>query len=159
METRKLLISESAGIYIPRNFYENFDFGSWGLNVSEYSELSDPDKDGYWDDWQDVLDNAEHTDSEGITWRLEQDGDLWAVNAEFDGFEPITESELEERYNDMLDDLYGEVSIAGLQYQTSHALREVDAVAYRCGFADWISAEIDDCMIKEDANGQYWVQS
>jgi len=158
MEHRRILISESAGIYIPRNFYEHFDFGSWGLNISEFKDLSSPDNENYWEAWQDLLDTAEHTDEQGMIWRLEQDGDLWAINTEFLGFEAISDSELEERYDDYLDECYGEVSIAGLTYQTSHVLRQVDEVAYRCGFNDWISAEIDDGMLKE-TNGQYWVQS
>lgn len=76
---RQLLIDGAAGIYVPRNFYERFDFSEWNLNIADFSDLSDPYKEHYWDAWQDVLDQAEHHDNDGRIWRLEQDGDLWAV--------------------------------------------------------------------------------
>ena len=89
---------------------------------------------------------------------LEQDGDLWAVRADFQGFEPIDDSELDQRFKDWLDEVYGDISIAGLEYPTSKALKEVDEVAYRVTFTDWLDAEIRDNSIKE-WNGLYWVQS
>ncbi len=76
---REILIDESAGIYIPRNFYRHFNFDDWGLKLCDYSELSDPDNDAYWDAWDDLCRHAEHTDKTGTVWRLEQDGDLWAI--------------------------------------------------------------------------------
>jgi hypothetical protein len=83
MDTIKLLINESAGIYVPRNFYENFDFGSWLINVSDYSDLSSPDKDGYWEAWDDLLREAEHHDENGHVWRLEMvEGSLFAVRTD-----------------------------------------------------------------------------
>lgn len=83
--TIELLLDDARGIYIPQAFYEGFDFGEWGLNVSDYTELSSPDNEGYWDAWDELLQNAEHhvkpTENEefGHTWRLEQDGCLFAV--------------------------------------------------------------------------------
>lgn len=47
----------------------------------------------------------------------------------------------ESQYDDMLDDVYGDVEIAGLKYSTSHALKKVDPTAYRCDFVDWASNE------------------
>ncbi len=51
----------------------------------------------------------------------------------------------EDEYNDMLDDVYGEVSICGMTYQSSRALKELDPTAYDCGKADW-----EDSLDKED---------
>lgn len=65
--------------------------------------------------------------------------------------EPISESELDQRYRDMLDEVYGEVTIAGLTYQTSDALESVDPTAYRCGFSDWLD---DETLIEVD--GEYF---
>lgn len=45
---------------------------------------------------------------------------------------------LEQEYNDMLDDIYGNVQICGYMYTTSHALTRTDPIAYRCGFSDWL---------------------
>jgi hypothetical protein len=75
-----LLMDESAGIYIPRNFYESFDFAKWNLNQADFSELADPDHENYWDSWLDLLSMAKHTDAAGLKWTLYQDGDLWAVS-------------------------------------------------------------------------------
>ena len=77
--TQSLLIDEQAGIYVPRNFYLYYDFPSWGLDLSDYSELSDPYNDDYWEAWDQLLAKAKHLDEDGNYWRLEQDGSLFAV--------------------------------------------------------------------------------
>lgn len=51
----------------------------------------------------------------------------------------LTDYELEQYYNDMLDDVYGLVTIAGYQYETSRVLKEVDPIAYRVGLSDYES--------------------
>jgi DNA repair exonuclease SbcCD ATPase subunit len=45
----------------------------------------------------------------------------------------------DEQYDDMLDDVYGEVQIAGCSYSTSYALKKLDPTAYRCGKSDFES--------------------
>jgi hypothetical protein len=58
----------------------------------------------------------------------------------------VSESEMESSYEDMLSEVYGVVSICGLDYDAADALKEVDPVAYRCGYADYVSeyfAEVD----------------
>jgi hypothetical protein len=76
---RELLISDAAGIYIPRNFYEGFDFAAWGLKLEDFPELSHPDNQDYWDAWDRLLDSAQHIDKAGEVWSLDQDGDLFTV--------------------------------------------------------------------------------
>ena len=53
----------------------------------------------------------------------------------------MKEHELYERYDDMLDEIYGECQIAGYKYSTSHALKIVDRIAYDTGFCDWTDSE------------------
>lgn len=53
----------------------------------------------------------------------------------------MTEREAENLYKEMLDECYGTVTIAGYIYATSQALKEIDEVAYRCGFNDFCDAE------------------
>ena len=53
----------------------------------------------------------------------------------------MKEYEAEERYDEMLDEVFEDVDIAGLKYATSRALKELDPIAYRCGFLDWLDAE------------------
>jgi hypothetical protein len=40
-------------------------------------------------------------------------------------------------YNEMLDEVYGEVKIGELTYMTSDVLSSVDPIAYRCGHSDY----------------------
>lgn len=54
--------------------------------------------------------------------------------------------ELEERYDDMLNECYGTVEIAGMEYETRRALAELDPIAYRCGFNDWIDSELGETI-------------
>lgn len=75
----ELLIPDSYGIYIPKHFWSNFDFKKWNLNKADYSELSSPDNDYYWDYWDDLLYNAHHIDDNNTYWYLHQNGDLFAI--------------------------------------------------------------------------------
>ena len=42
-------------------------------------------------------------------------------------------------YDEMLDEIYGDVNIGGHLYSTSRALSKVDPIAYRVGFSDYLS--------------------
>ena len=75
----QLLLSDSRGIYIPRDFVECFDIESWSIDLKYVGRLSDPDNEFYWDNWNTCLNNAKHTDKDGNKWTLWQDGDLWAI--------------------------------------------------------------------------------
>lgn len=68
----------------------------------------------------------------------------------------LSDRELFERYDEMLDECYGETAIGGYKYATSHALRLVDPTAYHCGFNDWLDNELTDGCIEEE-NGEYYV--
>lgn len=63
--------------------------------------------------------------------------------------------ELHEMYNEFLDECYGETEIAGYHYQTSRVLKEIDPIAYRCGFSDWLDAQMCDGIIFEHSDGSY----
>ena len=64
--------------------------------------------------------------------------------------EGLTDYELHERYDEMLDECYGTVSIAGLDYDTARTLKDVDPIAYRCGFCDWLDSEIGETLFESD---------
>jgi len=49
----------------------------------------------------------------------------------------MTEFELEEAYDAMLDDSYDTIDICGYHYSPSRALKLVDPTAYRCGLLDF----------------------
>jgi len=61
----------------------------------------------------------------------------------------LTDYDLHERYDEMLDEVYDYCTIAGMQYCTGRALALLDPIAYRCGFNDWLDSEIQDGQIIE----------
>lgn len=77
----KLLFDGNRGIYIPKHFAEEI----YHMYFTGYTQedldilLGGPDtrNELYWEVWTSILDNAEHIDENGYTWRLHQDGDVW----------------------------------------------------------------------------------
>jgi hypothetical protein len=57
--------------------------------------------------------------------------------------EEDTREEQQEAYDEALDE-GGEVNIGGLTYNASYVLKQVDEVAYRCGFNDYIDGILTD---------------
>lgn len=53
----------------------------------------------------------------------------------------MNEREALDQYNDMLDEVYDTVNIGNLSYTASQVLSQVDPVAYRTGFNDWLDSE------------------
>lgn len=50
----------------------------------------------------------------------------------------------EERYDDLLDEIYPPITFGRMSYSPSEVLKAVDPVAYRCGMADFESMENDE---------------
>lgn len=67
----------------------------------------------------------------------------------------VLEHELYERYDEMLDEVYGDAEIAGYTYSTSTALKRLDHVAYEQGFADWLDSCVKDGILFEE-DGHYF---
>ncbi len=76
---RVLLIDGFWGTNLPATFFDIFDLPSWGLDTNDYLALRDADTPDYWDAWDEVMQHAVYVDKDGVRWRLEQDGDLFAV--------------------------------------------------------------------------------
>lgn len=81
MSGLNLLLNDSRGVYIPRDFA---DFGEHWAGVKE-EDLEilrrGPDHENsqnYWDVWDSILYNATYVDENQNVWSLYQDGDLWA---------------------------------------------------------------------------------
>lgn len=65
----------------------------------------------------------------------------------------ISEEYAPNNYDEYLDEMYSETTIAGCNYSTSYALKEIDPIAYRCGLSDYASElfdEIEEEEIEED---------
>lgn len=69
-----------------------------------------------------------------------------------------TQRELEASYDDMLDSCNEPVKLMGCEYAPSDVLKNVDPIAYRCGFNDWLDAECQDGIFIE-VNNEYYVAS
>jgi hypothetical protein len=52
--------------------------------------------------------------------------------------------ELEDMYEEQLNDCYESVSICGFNYDQGHALRNLDPIAFRCGVSEWEGEEFDE---------------
>ena len=82
----RLILSDSHGQYIPQLFCADLtqaDAEAMGIDPQDVKDCQlGPDNEFYWEAWQSILDAAESTDSHGIKWRLEQNGDLWEIRAD-----------------------------------------------------------------------------
>lgn len=63
----------------------------------------------------------------------------WADYVTVDG-DLLTEGELEDRFTEMLDDCYDLVPVCGYEYAAGRAFRELDPIAFRESFLNWIDA-------------------
>ena len=62
-----------------------------------------------------------------------------------------TISETVAAYDDMLNASYDPSDIAGLTFDAAHILRELDPIAYKCGWLDWCDSEgIDTDELEDD---------
>jgi hypothetical protein len=74
------------------------------------------------------------------------------VKAELD---PI---DIDQRYRDLLDEIYPEVKIGDSRYSPSRIVEELSPTDFRCGKVDWIDSEIRDGIISEEIDGEYYDQ-
>ena len=73
-----LISNDSEGIYLPKNFVERFE-GWEGIESEWIEDCLNVDNEYYWDSWNNILDNAYFITEDGHVWRLNQDGDLFAI--------------------------------------------------------------------------------
>ena len=50
----------------------------------------------------------------------------------------IDETEAYSQYDDYIDEMTGDVTILGMSYSASRVLKEMDPIAYSCGFSNWL---------------------
>lgn len=61
----------------------------------------------------------------------------------------LDDSDLESRYDEMLDEVYPEVELPVGSWAMSDLLQRLDPIQYRCGFNDWLDSEVHDGNILE----------
>jgi hypothetical protein len=79
-----LWLSDSRGVYIPRDFACSFNNRSkdvTGVSEDDWSvlEAGPHGSEYYWEVWQEVCDNATVTDVDGIVYTIYQDGYCWLI--------------------------------------------------------------------------------
>lgn len=76
-----LWLSDSRGIYIPRDFALSIDrVNVSGVSDEDWAILeAGPDHEYYWDTWADVEQNAVVTDEHGNKFTVYQNGDCWLI--------------------------------------------------------------------------------
>jgi len=75
--TQELLYSDRHGVYIPQIAVEDCHLLA-DLTAADKLILSDPEHDCYWEVWEECL--GREFEYEGISYQLEQDGDLFVIN-------------------------------------------------------------------------------
>ena len=53
----------------------------------------------------------------------------------------ILEHDAEALYNEFIDECNVPIKIFGAEYLPSRALKELDPIAYNCGFSEWLAVE------------------
>ena len=64
------------------------------------------------------------------------------------------------QYQEMLNDVYGDVTICGMTYGQGDALEALDPVAFRCGLGDYeseIQSELEEAIENEDDSEIEWL--
>jgi hypothetical protein len=67
----------------------------------------------------------------------------------------LTDRDLEERFNEFLDEVNPTVIICGLEYEPSDVLKSTDPVGYRVLMSNWLDEEISQDVIFEHSDGSY----
>lgn len=65
----------------------------------------------------------------------------WAGYVDADG-QLFSDAEMRARYEDELNDVYGNVSICGELFAAGSAMRELSPTTFRCWFCDWESERV-----------------
>lgn len=63
--------------------------------------------------------------------------------------------DMDQRYDEMLDEC-SESCATCKMYGASRILKEMDPVAYRCGFNDWIDGELKETVVTLDDDSVYY---
>lgn len=73
----------------------------------------------------------------------------------------VRELDVDQSYDDMLDDVYPMVEVCGASYFPSSTLKELDPTAYRCGRSDYMDSNFyqNEDYISFDGGDTYYSTS
>lgn len=74
----------------------------------------------------------------------------------------VTNGEIDDydAYDESLDS-EGTVTVAGMEYDPSRIIKELDPTAYRCGYNDWVDSDqsaLEDAIENEDYSEIEWIE-
>jgi len=73
--------------------------------------------------------------------------------------EPVEKELTDEEFEDVLNNIYGDINICGMTFDSGYVLRELDPTAFRCGKIDyedslepeeWVCGECGEIYYNED---------
>lgn len=70
---------------------------------------------------------------------------------DIDTNEVLDDDDLEARFDDFLNEFYGEVTMGDHTFTPSEVLKELDPIAYRTGFSDWEDSEDEETIYTADS--------
>ena len=72
------------------------------------------------------------------------DNEEVSFNEFYEKLEEQVSWECEDNYDYFIDDCYEEIEVMGMTFSPSYALKQLDEVAYRCGFNDYTDSRLSD---------------
>ena len=103
-------------------------------------------------EWEGYAEDEDHAEGLAIAYAKHrtdsQAYELMEVEV-FDQFEVLSEHEALEMYDDMLDECNEVVVVCGMSYCPSTVLKQVDKIAYDCGFSDYCDSLLDNHQLVE----------
>lgn len=81
-----------------------------------------------------------------MSWKkiLKEEEFITEGNLEIIPKEKLSDDDLREQYDDMLDEVYGEVKLGNLTFSPSRIIRELDETAYRIGLYEYEDSLLED---------------
>ena len=68
----------------------------------------------------------------------------------------ITDGKLDNLFREHLDDCLPDVEIGSMSYSPSYALYNIDPIAYRVDFSNWLSWEVERDRFVYEGSEYYW---
>jgi hypothetical protein len=102
-------------------------------------------------EWEGYAEDSEKAESMALDYVKSRTGKEKASFIEideFDQFEIISESDAEELYDDMLNDMEW-CSVGTMEFAPSRVLQALDPVAYNCGFSDFCDSLAENHQLVE----------
>jgi hypothetical protein len=102
-------------------------------------------------EWEGYAEDSEKAESMALDYVKSRTGKEKASFIEideFDQFEIISESDAEEMYDEMLNDMEW-CKVGTMEFAPSRVLQALDPVAYNCGFSDFCDSLLDNNQLVE----------